>query len=250
MGEGADRFINGASVEVQGFEFSTTYRDQLGELNYRISGNLGFYDDEITDLPSNVIDSYPGNTEKDILGRSPNALFGYVADGLFDSQEEVDAHVDQPGKDLGRIRYKDLNNDGVINTLDQKFFGSETANIEYGINIGLDYKNFDFRAFLQGVAMRDVLEHPRDNYEFVSSGSGTNYGKRILDAWRPDNKDTDIPAVTVNDDNNEFRTSSYFLANGAYAKLRTVTLGYTFSDFGLTDNLLPLIHILESSIPT
>jgi TonB-linked SusC/RagA family outer membrane protein len=237
VGEGGARFLNGASVEVKGFEVSTTFRDRIGDINYRITGNLGFFDDKITKLPADVVDSFTGNTEQTILGRSPNALFGYVADGLFRSQAEIDAHAVQPGKDLGRIRYKDLNGDGVINTLDQKYFGSATANIEYGVNLGLNYKNIDFNAFLQGVAKRDVMDHPRDNYEFVSSGSGTNYGKRILNAWTPTNSGSSIPAVTVNDDNNEFRTSTYFLANGSYAKLRSVTLGYTLSNFSFAKSL-------------
>jgi TonB-linked SusC/RagA family outer membrane protein len=237
IGEGGSRFLNGASVEVQGFEVSTTYRNQVGDFNYRIIGNLGFFDDEITELPSDVVDSYAGNSEKTILGRSPNALFGYVADGLFRTQTEVDEHANQPGKDLGRIRYKDLNGDGVINTQDQDFFGSSTANIEYGVNLVLNYHGFDFSTFWQGIARRDVLELNRDNFEFPSSGSGTNYGTRILEAWTPTNSDSDIPALTLNDDNNEFRTSTYFLSNGAYTKLRAITIGYTFSGFTFANNL-------------
>ena len=118
VGEGGNRFINGATVDVTGFEVQLEYRDQIGDLNYRISGNLGHTSDEITDLPADVVDSFPGNSEKTILGRSQFSHFGYVADGLFRSQEEVDAHANQPGADVGRIRFKALNGDGEITSLD------------------------------------------------------------------------------------------------------------------------------------
>jgi TonB-linked SusC/RagA family outer membrane protein len=237
LGEGGDRFVNGASVNVKGFEVSASYRDQIGGVNFNITGTLGHFKDKITKLPDDVIDSYPGNREQNILGRSMNSIFGYVADGLFQSDADVANHASQPGAAPGRIKYKDLNGDGVIDALDQQYFGSTTADFEYGLNFRAGYKGFDFNMFWQGIYGRDVLETDRRRTDFTSLWAGTNYGTRILDFWRPDNTDTDIPAVTLSDNNDENRPSTFFLADGSYLKLRQITIGYTFSDIPLVNSL-------------
>src|SRR5699024_681516 len=97
--------LNGASTETSGFELALGYQNSVGDFSYTISGNISSYSDKITHLPESVVDSYPGNSEKDILGRSQFSLFGYVAEGLFQNQQEVDSHAQQPGKGIGRIRY-------------------------------------------------------------------------------------------------------------------------------------------------
>ena len=86
-----------------------------------------------------------------IIGHSINMRAGYIADGIFKSQEEVDNHADQTGKGVGRIRYKDLDNNGVIDTKDQTWIGNPNPDFTYGLNIYLEYKNFDLTMFWQGV---------------------------------------------------------------------------------------------------
>lgn len=230
QGEGGNRWVNGASVENQGFEVALEYRDNIGEFNYSANFNIGHYRDKITKLPENVIKSYPGNAEKNILGRSMNSLFGYVADGIFKTQEEVDSHANQPGKNIGRLRFKDLNNDGEIDLLDQDWLGTSTPKYEFGLNLSASYKNFDFNVFFQGVLGRTVYDNFKRYTDFSSLWAGTNWGQRTLDAWSPDNPDSDIPAVTLVDENNEGRYSSYFLSNGAYMKMRSISLGYTIEN--------------------
>jgi len=229
-GEGGEQFFNGATVEVSGAEVSTTWDDNVGPVDYSITANITSIDDEITELPDAVVDAFPGNQEKNILGHSQNALFGYVADGIFDNQEEVDNHAEQTGAAPGRLRYKDLNNDGKINTLDQKYLGTSTPDWEYGINLRANYSNFDFRIFIQGVRGVSVFDEWKERTDFTSLGSGSNYGRRVLDAWRPGNKDSDIPALTLQDTNDEGRPSTYFIANGNYLKVRDITIGYSFRD--------------------
>lgn len=226
-GEGGNRFVNGASLETNGFEVSLSYRNQLGALNYSLTGNVGHYRDKITELPSNVIHSYPGNSEKTILGRSMHSSFGYITDGLFQNQGEVDAHATQPGKGIGRIRYKDLNADGVINPLDQEYIGVSAPDYEYGLNLQAEYKGFNLRIFFQGVQGISVYDSRKRFTDFTGLWAGTNYGKRTLDAWTPLNTGSTIPAVTLSDNNNEGRSSTYFVSNGSYLKLRQVSLGYT-----------------------
>jgi len=228
LGEGGNRYVNGASMQTRGFEVLLSYQDHSHALQYGITANLGHYRDKITDLPPDVVSSYPGNVEQNILGRSVNSLFGYVTDGIFKSQEEADQYADQPGKGIGRLRFKDLNNDGVINTLDQQYLGVSAPLYEYGLTLNLQYKKFDFNIFLQGVFGRQIYNSFKQRTDFASLWAGINYGQRILDAWSPDNADASIPAPTLVDNNNEGRMSTYFIENGRYLKLRQASLGYRF----------------------
>jgi TonB-linked SusC/RagA family outer membrane protein len=237
IGEGGNRWVNGASMQTKGFEVLLGYNGAVSKLNYSVTGNLGHYRDKIKHLPTVVVSSYPGNVEQNILGRSMHSMFGYVADGIFKNQEEVNQHANQPGKGIGRLKYKDLNNDGQINSLDQKYLGISSPRYEYGVNLNLNYGKFDFTAFFQGVFGREVNNVFKRRTDFSSLWAGINYGQRTLDAWSVDNPESTIPAVTLVDNNNEGRMSSYFIENGSYLKLRQISLGYS----------LPQIKFIKSS---
>ncbi len=227
VGDGGGRWVNGATVNTNGFELALTYQDYAGDFTYSVFGNVGHYEDKITELPAEVVNAYPGNREKTILGRSQTALFGYVVDGIFQNEAEVEAHAVQPGKAVGRLRYADLNGDGYITPLDQKYLGDSTPDYVFGLGAEAGYRNFDLSVFFQGVRGREVY-NPRLIYtDFTSHWSGANYGRRTLNAWTPQNRDSRIPALTLTDSNNEDRPSTYFIQDGSYLKLREVKIGYT-----------------------
>jgi len=235
MGEGGNQWVNGATVENWGFEAALTYRGEIGrDLLYRINANFGAYRDQITKLPESVIDSYPGNVEQNILGQSMHAAFGYVTDGIFKSDEEVDAHADQTGAAVGRIRYKDLNGDGVIDALDQQYLGVQAPDFEYGFGVNLNYRSFSFDMFLQGIYGMDLFYQNNDAWkvrtDFTGIWAGENYGVRTLNAWSPDNPDSNIPALSLssNSEDPESRPSDYFLEDGSYLMLRNLQIGYQF----------------------
>ncbi len=174
-----------------------------------------------------MLTAYAGNgQDKTILGHAINSVFGYVADGLFTSQKEVDEYGNQPGKGVGRIRFKDLNGDNVINDKDRDYISSGVPDFSYGLNVSLRYGHFDLSFFLQGVQGIDVYNNYKTYTDFSSIWPGTNWGERTLDAWSPQNTGSSIPGLTLVDRNNEGRTSSYFIENGSYLKLRNLQLGY------------------------
>ena len=220
--------MNGASMENYGFEFMLTYNRRIGEVELAITGNLATYRNKITRLPEDVINSYPGNgNDQTILGRPWKSLFGYVADGLFQSQTEVDAHAAQPGKGLGRIRYAELTGDGRINDEDRTWLGVEDPDFLYGLNITAGYKQFDFSVFFNGQAGSHAYNNLKEFTDFLGFFGGQNYGRRLLDGWRPDNTDTTIPAISVNNNNSENRSSTYFIENTSFLKLANFEIGYT-----------------------
>jgi TonB-linked SusC/RagA family outer membrane protein len=232
LGEGGNETFNGASLKNKGFEVLLAYNTNIThDLNLNIVGNIAAYRNTVTYLPQNVLTGYPGNgTDQTILGRSINSEFGYVADGLFTTQDQVTNSAAQPGKGLGRIKYRDLNGDGVINDKDRTFIGTSDPNFTYGLNASFTYKNFDLTFFFQGVQGGLVYNNYKYLTDFTSLAPGSNWGSRTLDSWTPQNANSTIPALTLVDRNNEGRYSTYFLESGSYLKLRNIQIAYDFRD--------------------
>jgi hypothetical protein len=195
-----------------------------------LTGNFSMYRNKVIDLPQEVLTSYPGNgTDKNILGRPVNSFFGFVTDGLFQNQQEVDGHAAQPGKGIGRIRYKDLDANGVINDRDRDYIGDGGPKFTAGLNASFTYRNFDLSFFVQAIQVK-VVNDFKTYTDFSSLWTGTNWGSRTLDAWTPSNTGSTIPALTLVDNNNEGRFSTYFIENGSYVKLRNLQVGYNLKN--------------------
>ena len=234
MGEGAGQWINAGEVKNNGWELTVGYRHRLpNDFSWDISGNISKYTNEITKLPETVAANgkYGGNGVKSVVGHAMFSQVGYIYDGIFKSQEEIDNHAIQEGAGLGRIRYKDLNGDGFITEEDQDWIYDPTPAFTWGLNIYLQYKNWDLTMFWQGVQGVDVdCRGYKSQTDFWANSAINvpylNKGIRALDAWSPANPDSNIPALTTSDTNNEGRVSSYYIENGSYAKLRTIQLGY------------------------
>ena len=233
MGEGSSQWINAGEMENRGFEFNIGYRNQTHfGLKYDVTANISSYRNKITALPTTVAanGTFGGNGVKSVIGHPMGAQVGYVADGIFKSQEEIDNHATQEGAGLGRIRWKDLTGDGKITEADQTWIYNPVPDFTYGFNIYLEYKNFDFTAFFQGVQGVDIisdLKKETDIWAGLNIGF-LNKGKRLLDAWSTSNPDSNVPALSLSDNNNEKRVSSYWVENGSYLKLRTIQFGYNF----------------------
>lgn len=232
LGEGGNHYFNGASLQNKGLEILLTYNENINkDLSFTITGNYSFYRNKVTYLPTDLLTAYPGNgTDKNILGRPINSFFGYVADGLFKSQKELDGSAAQVGKGLGRIRYKDLNGDGVIDDKDRDYIGDSNPKFLFGLNASIQYKNFDVSFFIQGVEGITVFNDFKTYTDFSSLWVGTNWGSRVLDAWTSQNPNSSIPALTLVNRNNEGRLSTYFLEKGSYVKLRNLQIGYNLKD--------------------
>ena len=231
MGEGSSQWINAGEMENKGIEFSLGWRDTLPcGLHYEINGNISTYSNKVTKLPTTVAanGTFGGNGVESVIGHPMGAQVGYVADGIFRSQEEVDNHATQSGAAPGRIRWRDLNGDGKITEADQKWIYSPVPNFTYGLNVYLQYKSFDFTMFWQGVQGQQVisdLKKETDLWSGLNIGF-LNKGQRLLNAWTPQNPDSDIPALARDDSNNEKRVSTFFVEDGSFLKLRNIQFGY------------------------
>jgi len=231
LGEGGYRWINSANMTNKGIEAQLTWAVSKEDFRYAVSGNVSTYKHQVNSLPENVKYAFGGNGLLDnIVGRPLNSMYGLVADGIYKTQEEVDNGPIQPGKGVGRIRYKDLDGDGVINEVfDRTWIGVSDPKLAAGLNFEAAYKNFDFSFFLQGVFGNSVRNSWKELSDFWNIGvqNDRNHPSRILDAWSPTNPDSDIPALSRRDANGERRFSSYFVEDGSYVKLRNLNIGYT-----------------------
>lgn len=230
MGEGGASWLNGPSLRNWGMEFLVGWRDELAcGLGYRASLNLDFFRNKVTYLPSTTTGSYAHTTTQNLVqAKQPyGSIVGYVFDGLFQTQQEV-ASYGQDNARVGGMKYADLNGDGRITPDDQTWIFNPVPDLSFGLNVELSYKNFDFQMFWQGVLGQDVYNNQKFQNDFWSvTDAGSNKGVRVLDGWLPEvNTSSTIPMLTTNNKGDEGRTSSYFVENGSYAKLRTLQVGY------------------------
>ena len=245
LGEGQTKAVNGASKTNKGWELVVGYQGQRkGDFSYDVKANFAHFRDKITELPESVRPAYPGNLTNTIIGHSQFDLFGYKTNGLFQSQDEVNKAPTQIGAGPGRIRYVDVNNDGVINDLDRTWIGTTLPALEYGVRIDLTYKKFDLSVFGSGVTGRKG----NDAYTLFNNlmKSRENVGPGVFNGWTPQHTNTPIPALTLKDDNNESRTSDYFIVSTSYFKMRNIQLGYNVTTkkfftslriYGMAENL-------------
>jgi TonB-linked SusC/RagA family outer membrane protein len=232
IGEGGHRWVNAADMTNTGWEFQITYTNEpRTDLNWSVGLNLATYNNRIDNLPEEVRFAYGGNgIDDDIQGRPLGSFYGFVTDGIFRTQDEVDNHAEQSGKGIGRIRYKDLNGDGIISwDHDRTWIGDPNPDLQYGINFDVRYRNFDLSKFFQGLYGIDVYNSWKTYSDFwnIWTQAGFNHPTRILNAWTTENPDSDIPALSLSNANDERRMSDYFVERGDYLKLRHLELGYS-----------------------
>lgn len=230
VGEGGYRWANGASMENKGLDLSAGYRNKTSfGLDYDVMAVFSTYKNKVTHLPEAVENSYGGRQGDNIIGRPLGSFYGYVTDGIFQNQDEVDAHVNQTGKGIGRLRYVNVYDaDKQITDMDRTWIGSPHPDFSYSLNIVLKYKGFDLSAYFQGVQGIDVENWLKKQTDFWSVDDvNSNKGLRLLNAWTPQNPTSTIPALQTTNNNDEGRLSNYFIENGSYMKLRNLSLGYT-----------------------
>lgn len=256
VGEGSTQYQNCAGMNNRGFELVLGWRDHHGDFSYEVSFNLSHYANKITYLPEEIYYTYGCGDGIEItnVGRPLGSWLGYVADGLFRTQAEVDEYKSkyavsfgQPG--IGRIRWADVNGDGKITTADRKVLGSDNPKLIGGLNFSAAYKGFDLSLFFNGM-IRDAYNNSKYYTDLFQNWTG-NHSTRLLraiDAWNEYEKtgvyDCDIPALTTSTRNREAAvTNSWQVENGSYLKLKTVTLGYT-----LPYNVLDALKLRQARV--
>ncbi|HEY9169482.1 MAG TPA: TonB-dependent receptor [Lutibacter sp.] len=225
--------VNVGEFVNKGFEFELGYTNSHNEFHYSAFTTFTTINSEVTKLSTadQVLygvglkfgsDHFVNQTK---VGYEPGAFFLPVADGIFQNQAEIDAHGAQPGAKPGDIRFVDQNKDGEINEEDETYQGTAIPKFEYSLNLSADYKNFDFSLFFQGVGGNKIYNG--NSFEMLGMDAGKNFRTETLNAWTPQNTNTDIPRAVLGDPNQNNRASTRFLEDGGYLRVKTIQVGYT-----------------------
>lgn len=218
----------------EGQEVSISYQDHIGNFNFFIAANVSRMRTEVLYMDE-LNREYPWNVR---TGRPVGQTFGYLADGLIQTQAEADTTATFAGVTVypGDVKLVDLNNDGVIDQFDQTAIGNTKPIVYYGVTLGFNFKGFDFSILLQGVQNRTYQQR---NYSFGSEGKGQAF-QYIVGRWIPENAATAThPRLTTAASPNNMpflNSSSYWTRSGEYFRIRNASLGYTIP-YSLTERI-------------
>lgn len=222
--------INAGRMRNTGVEVSLNSLNFKGDFTWTTTVNFAYNKNAILSLNDNVPMYFDCNIHK--VGYPVAAFYGYVTDGIFQTQEEVDQHAVQTiGSDKytstqpGDIRFKDLNGDGVINEDDRTILGTPTPTWTFSMSNRFEFYGVDIEIYLQGAAGNKIYNGNRSTLEAMSVAQ--NQLTSTLDRWRPDYRSTTMPRAVFSDPNKNNRVSDRFLEDGDYLRLKNITIGYT-----------------------
>ncbi len=242
--------MNVGKIRNTGVELEVNWNDHVEDFDYKIGFNMSTTSNKVLELsdPEQALygdglkwgsEHFPTQTRID----NPIAGFYlYRTDGLFQNEDEVTAHADTEGELLqpyakpGDVRFKDVNGDGIINEEDKEYCGAAIPKIEANLSFGAAYKGLDL-SFLLGGSWGGKL-YNANRYFYEGMGSGSNFLATTLDAWTPENTNTNMPRAILQDVNGNARESDRFLESGDFIRMRQLQLGYA-----LPENILKNIHI-------
>lgn len=213
---------NAGSIRNRGVEFILGWRDKIGEFSYGIGANGATLQNKVLSLGNDDSDIVTGKYHRTAVGHSVGALYGYVQDGIFQSQAEIDRYFPASWTSKpGDIRFRDLDGDGKITNKDRDFIGSSIPTFTYGLNLNAGYRNFDVAIDFNGVYGNDIV-----NTKKLPTYAQFNFYSTALDRWHGSGTSNLEPALD-NSRGNNFEPSTNLLESGSYFRIRAIQLGYS-----------------------
>jgi TonB-linked SusC/RagA family outer membrane protein len=225
VGNVSPTIVNAGEVSNKGIELALSFRNTGRAFNYGINGNIATVTNRVEKLHPNL-PNIVGDVYKTEAGHPLGAFYGYVMEGIYQNQNEINTHLfatvnpaDQPGD----IRFRDLNGDGVINDNDRTFIGNPIPKLSYGLNMSADFRRFDLAVFFQGVGGVDKYNDGKQITDYDSRPF--NHSVAVLGAWNGEGSTNTIPRTTFND-NGSSKKSSIFVEDASYFRLKNIELGF------------------------
>ena len=251
MGYFDDTYTNIGAANNRGIELNLEWRDRISDFEYNLGFNMSTIRNRMTKLnggtpiPSGVIrQQYATYTNE---GMPIGAFYGYVTDGLIQTQEQLDQVKKAgylPNAELGDVYFVDTNNDGKLDEKDKQMIGNPIPDIIYGFNIGMAWKGFDLNLQFGGAIGNDLFNAMR-LYTYTLTDI-TNKDKDLLNYWTPSNTNTNIPRLSAADYNNNNRLSDRYVENGTYLRLRNAQIGYTLPSSLVNKMMLQRLRVYVS----
>lgn len=243
VGESAP-LANVGDMKNSGWEFEASYKGHLRDFKYNIKGNASYLHNELTNLGNETgflnwgISQFSDGGTRAENGQPFPFFYGYKTNGIFQTMDEVRNYVNKDGGLIqedavpGDIRFVDINGDGKITSDDRTNIGNGTPKWTFGLNLGAEWKGFDFNVFFQGVSGVDVFD--ATYRQDIASG---NYPTWMLSRWTGPGTSNKIPRLALGDTKN-WVISDIYVQDGSYLRLKNIQLGYT-----LPRNLTQKVHV-------
>ena len=231
--------VNTGEVKNQGWEFEIGHRNNIGDFHYNISGNFSIINNEVLTLGMGNVEQtngLVGNGSDLFIGYPMQMFYGYKTDGVFLTDAEVSEWADQSsiakGSVAGDIRYVDVTGDGKVTVDDKTYLGSRIPKYTFGLNLGAQYKGFDFSMLLQGVAGVKGYMSLFAGHAFYQEGSIQKW--QMENCWnvQQENRYPAYPRLEVmsNAGSNNTLVSDYWVIDASFVKVRNIQLGYTLPE--------------------
>lgn len=225
--------INAGKVRNTGWELTVASQNIKGDFEWNTDFNISYNKNKIIKLNNNV--SIYSGYQQHTVGLPVGSFYGWVTNGIFQNWNEVNSYAYQyQGTDAangtapGDIRFLDINNDGVVNDYDRTYIGNPTPAWNFSMTNSFSYRNFDMQVFLQGVAGNDIYNANRVTLEGMYTVR--NQTKKVLNRWTGEGTSNSMPRAIYSDPNKNTRTSTRFIEDGSYLRLKNLTLGYTLPE--------------------
>lgn len=225
--------INAGKVRNTGWELTVASQNIKGDFEWNTDFNISYNKNKIIKLNNNV--SIYSGYQQHTVGLPVGSFYGWVTNGIFQNWNEVNSYAYQyQGTDAangtapGDIKFLDINNDGVVNDYDRTYIGNPTPAWNFSMTNSFSYRNFDMQVFLQGVAGNDIYNANRVTLEGMYTVR--NQTKKVLNRWTGEGTSNSMPRAIYSDPNKNTRTSTRFIENGSYLRLKNLTLGYTLPE--------------------
>ncbi|KAA3439893.1 SusC/RagA family TonB-linked outer membrane protein [Rufibacter hautae] len=225
--------INFGKVRNKGLEFAVNTQNLTGAIDWSTNFNFSINQNEVLNLNGDVpLYGGIGQINRQKVGYPINSFYGFVMNGIFQTQEEVDNYArQQQGADPfnstapGDVKFLDINNDGQITDADRTYIGDPNPRFTFAMNNTVAWKGFDLTLFLQGVEGNDIFNANRIFQEGMAVAQ--NQTTAVLGRWTESNPSAIMPRAVFNDPNKNTRNSTRFMEDGSYLRVKNVTLGYT-----------------------
>ncbi|GET21153.1 SusC/RagA family TonB-linked outer membrane protein [Prolixibacter denitrificans] len=214
-----------------GFDGEFSYKAKIGEVSLDTRLTVSYLKNEVQKIGNEsgyITGATWGPEGMQITrieeGKPMNYFYGYKTNGILQNQAEADAYNSTYGQSAvpGDVRFVDVNNDGTISDLDRTMIGDPTPSWTYGLNVGLNYRQWDFNLFLQGVTGNDIYDASH-RYDLANA----NYTTEVLDRWTGEGTSTTHARVTLNDTNRNYRSSDLYVHSGNYVRIKNLQIGYS-----------------------
>lgn len=223
-----DPFFNAGDLRNTGFDFVANYRNNIGKVNYNIGLNLSTYKTKVTKLNGEYL---TGNVSRTYEGGPIGRFYGFKQIGIFQNQQEIDSYVDKNGTKIqphakpGDFKFAKLTEEGELNDNDRTFIGDPNPDLIFGFNLGAEWKGLDITMAFQGTIGNDIYNSSKGT--LGTPGYQNALADAYTKAWRKEGDNAVYPRITTENDNQNFRTSSFMVEDGSYLRLQNLQIGYT-----------------------